>query len=174
MNLWGGWCVWLIYLYKNDDSNEFMSRSKMCCFPSSLAAPLRLYEEVSWRRADAELITMATDVDTWDVGYTEQTDPTSSLATVQTVSPEDQKWTANGFGCRTSQVCICVHLTHIIQIIRDSQTRLNVSVSSCAHITKTIKSANISPPTSDIKHISHLTSVKRMASCDWNTPMCHH
>lgn len=54
--------------------NSDMSRGKVCCFPSSPAALLRLYEKVSWRRADAELITMATDVDTWDVGYTEQMD----------------------------------------------------------------------------------------------------
>lgn len=39
-----------------------------------------LYEKVSWRRADAELITMATDVDVRDVGYSEKMDQITSLA----------------------------------------------------------------------------------------------
>ncbi len=47
---------------------------------SILTSSSSLCEKVSWCRADAELITMATDVDTWDVGYTEQTGLISSLA----------------------------------------------------------------------------------------------
>lgn len=63
-------------------SNEFRHEQRQNVLISILtnSSSQMLYEKVSWRRADAELITMATDVDVRDVGYTEQTDQISSLA----------------------------------------------------------------------------------------------
>lgn len=63
-------------------SNEFRREQRQNVLISILtnSSSQMLYEKVSWRRADAELITMATDVDLRDVGYTEQTDQISSLA----------------------------------------------------------------------------------------------
>lgn len=63
-------------------SNEFRREQRQDVLISLLTngSSQMLSEKVSWRRADAELITMATDVDAWDVGYSEKMDQITSLA----------------------------------------------------------------------------------------------
>lgn len=64
-----------------------MSKGKVFRFLCSLSSDsysLLLYEKVSWHRADSDIITVATHVDTLNIDYTDF----SRKMTVKTVSPQ--------------------------------------------------------------------------------------